>query len=66
MSKVERFERQIQQLSPTDLAEFWRWFAEFDAHSWDRQLEADVEAGKIDILAQKALRAHAAAKSTKL
>ena len=52
MSKVENLEKQIQQLSPEELAEFRRWFAEFDAHLWDRQFEADVKAGKLDALAE--------------
>lgn len=66
MSKVENLEKQVQQLSHEELAEFRRWFAEFDAHLWDQQFEADVKAGKLDALAEKALRAHAAGQSTKL
>jgi len=66
MSKVENLEQQIQQLSPEELTEFRRWFAEFDAHLWDRQFEADAKAGKLDALAEKALQAHAAGQSTKL
>jgi hypothetical protein len=66
MSKIENIEKQIEQLSPEELAEFRRWFAEFDAYLWDRQFEADVGAGKLDALAEKALRAHAAGQSTKL
>jgi hypothetical protein len=66
MSKIENLGKQIEQLSPEELAEFRRWFAEFDAHLWDRQFEADVKAGKLDALAEKALRAHAAGQSTKL
>jgi hypothetical protein len=50
MSKVENLEKQIKQLSPEELAEFRRWFAEFDAHLWDRQFEADVKAGKLDAM----------------
>ncbi len=38
----------------TALAEFSRWFAEFDAAAWDRQLEADVTAGKLDALLTEA------------
>lgn len=30
---------------------------------WDRQLERDVEAGKLDALADEALREHAAGKT---
>ena len=66
MNKVEVLERQIQELSPTELSKFRRWFAEFDAEAWDRQIEADVKAGKLDGLAERALRDHAAGKSTKL
>jgi len=40
MSRVNELERQLELLSPEELAEFRRWFAEFDAHLWDRQLEA--------------------------
>lgn len=66
MSRVENLERQIQQLSPDELAEFRRWYAQFDADLWDRQFELDVKSGKLDALAEKALRAHAAGQSTKL
>lgn len=66
MNKVEVLERQIQELSPTELSKFRRWFAQFDAEAWDRHLEADVRAGKLDGLAERALRDHAAGKSTKL
>lgn len=66
MGNVENIERQIQQLSADELAELRLWFAEFDAELWDRQLESDVPSGKLDTLADEALRAHAAGDSTKL
>jgi len=66
MSPVEAIERQIEQLSPEELANLREWFAKFDAAVWDRQLEADVRAGKLDSLAESALRAHASGRSTKL
>ena len=66
MSKVENLEKQIQQLSSEELAEFRCWYAEFDADLWDRQFESEVKAGKLDAVAEKALRAHAAGQSTKL
>jgi hypothetical protein len=64
MSKLGTIEENIRALSPEELAEFRQWFAEFDAAAWDRQLERDVEAGKLDALADEALRDHAAGKST--
>jgi hypothetical protein len=66
MSKIEILEKQVEGLSAEELARFRRWFAEFDAQAWDRQFEADAKAGKLDALAEKALRAHAAGQSTKL
>lgn len=60
MSKVEAIEQQIEKLSPDELATFRRWYAAFDAEVWDRQFEVDVKAGKLDVLAEKALRAHTA------
>lgn len=56
MSKLEALERRISALSAEELAEFRRWFAEFDAAAWDRQIEQDVKAGKLDALADEALR----------
>ena len=64
MSKLEALERGISALSAEELAEFRRWFAEFDAAAWDRQIERDLKAGKLDALADEALRQHARGKST--
>jgi hypothetical protein len=66
MGKVEKIEQQIQQLSDDELARLRQWFAAFDAEAWDRQFEADVGAGKLDALGEKALKAHAEGKTTKL
>ena len=46
----------MDHLPPEDLAAFRVWFAEFDATLWDRQLEADVAAGRLDQLAEEALQ----------
>jgi hypothetical protein len=55
VSTVEEIERAVQGLSPEQLAAFRAWFAEFDAAVWDKQLEADVAAGRLDALADEAL-----------
>jgi hypothetical protein len=57
MSKVEAIEQQIEKLSPAELAAFRSWYSAFDA---------DVQAGKLDTLADKALRGHTSGQSTKL
>lgn len=66
MGKLEKIERQIKGLSRKEMAELREWFAAFDAEAWDRQFEADVHAGKLDELAEKALQAHASGTTTKL
>jgi len=66
MSPVEVIERQIEKLSPEELVRLREWFAQFDAIAWDQQFEADVQAGKLDELAERALRSHASGQSTKL
>ena len=66
MSRVEQLEGQVKDLPPEELAAFRNWFTAFDAEVWDRQFEADVVAGKLDDIAERALRDHAAGRSTKL
>ena len=54
MSTTE-IERAIEQLPPEELVRLRAWFAEFDAERWDRELEEDVAAGRLDDLAKEAL-----------
>lgn len=56
MSTIDEIERAIERLSPEDLVAFRVWFAEFDAEAWDRDLEDDVAAGRLDFLAEEAFR----------
>lgn len=55
MSSIQEIEQAIRQLSSEDLAAFRSWFIEFDASFWDKQLENDVAAGRLDKLADEAL-----------
>ncbi|MBI5783420.1 MAG: hypothetical protein HZA69_06735 [Gammaproteobacteria bacterium] len=66
MSKVDNIEREIQELSASELSVFRRWFVEFDAKAWERQIEEDARAGKLDVMAEAALKDHKAGKSTAL
>lgn len=66
MSKVENIEQEIQRLSASELSAFRQWFIEFDAKAWERQIEEDARAGKLDALAEAALKDHKAGKSTAL
>jgi hypothetical protein len=66
MTKVKKLEKEIQELSRQERATFRRWFNRFDAAAWDRQFEEDVEAGKLDRLAEEAISEHDAGKSREL
>ena len=66
MSKISKIEQEIQALSPEELAQFRAWFLEYDWTIWDRQIERDAEAGRLDDLGATALRDHAAGKTTPL
>jgi hypothetical protein len=56
MGTVQEIERAILALGPKDLATLRDWFATFDAEVWDQELERDAATGKLDSLAQEALR----------
>ena len=51
---VKEIEAAVSGLAPADLVKFSVWFEEFQADAWDRQLEKDVAAGKLDKLAEQA------------
>ncbi|MEX0704227.1 MAG: hypothetical protein WD069_19160 [Planctomycetales bacterium] len=51
-------------MSPEDRAAFRAWFVEFDADEWDRQLEADAAAGRLDWLVAEALADREAGRCT--
>ena len=59
-------ENAVTGLSSDELARFRTWFIEFDADAWDRQLEEDAKNGRLDALADEAIRAHRAGKTTEL
>jgi len=66
MSRLEKVENEVKQLTPDELRIFRGWFSEFDAAVWDKQFETDVTLGKLDTLADRALKDHKRGKSTDL
>jgi len=65
-SRVEKTETQIEELSQDELRVFRESIANFDAQVWDQQFEADVGAGRLDRLGERAPHDHASGHSTKL
>ncbi|MEK6259210.1 MAG: hypothetical protein AABP62_11395 [Planctomycetota bacterium] len=51
---LQELETKITQLPPAELEEFSKWFEEFLADAWDRQIETDIEAGRLDAAGQQA------------
>ena len=66
MSEIEKLEDQVKKLAAKELAEFRLWFTEFDALAWDRQIEADAAAGRLDRLIQESTNEYEAGKSRPL
>ena len=56
VSTVQEITTAIVNLSRDELAKFRSWFEEFDAEAWDEQFADDVAAGRLDRLADNALR----------
>ena len=66
MSRVEAIEEGVRHLTREELARFRDWFVRFDSDAWDRQIESDVQAGRLDDAAERALAAHRRGESTPL
>jgi hypothetical protein len=66
MTTVAEISGAVQRLPKRELARFRKWFAEYDAAVWDRQLAADAAAGKLDALIREAQRDHRAGRTKTL
>lgn len=66
MSELEKLAERIEKLSPEELRKFREWFAEFDAHLWDTQIEVDVKSGKLDQMVSDALVDYTTGKTREL
>ena len=56
MSTIQEIQTAVSELSSEELSVFRAWFAEFDAKVWDQEFEQDVAAGRLEALAEEALR----------
>jgi len=54
MMTVEKIQSAIETLSPKEYEYLRLWFFERDWEKWDRQIERDAEAGKLDFLIKEA------------
>ena len=58
MTTVAEITGAVKRLPKKELARFRKWFAEYDVAAWDRQLESDAGAGRLDTLVREAQRDH--------
>ena len=63
---VQELETAITRLSKEELAAFSQWFEEYLADKWDRQIEADIRAGRFDAAGQRAKADYEAGRCTEL
>jgi len=54
MSGVDEIKAAIESLPEADYARLRQWFSQRDWATWDRQIEADSESGKLDFLIAEA------------
>jgi len=51
---IEELQSAVAQLPSEDLDRFSRWFEEFLAEQWDRRIEADILAGRLEAAGRRA------------
>ena len=51
---LNELESAVSQLPADELSAFARWFEEYFADAWDRRIEADLRAGKLDDAGRRA------------
>ena len=66
MTTVAEISSAVKRLPKRELARFRKWFAEYGAAVWDRQLATDAAAGKLDALIREAQRDHRAGRTKAL
>jgi len=55
MSKIQEIKNEIEQLPKEEFTELCRWLSDRDWASWDNEIAADSEAGKLDFLVRETL-----------
>ena len=53
---LEEIKQEVSQLSEDDFNKFLKWYEEFKADLWDKQIEEDILAGRLDAFAEEAMR----------
>jgi hypothetical protein len=54
MPEIDEIKADIERLPSEEVAELFRWLSEKEWENWDKEVEADSAAGKLDFLVQEA------------
>ena len=66
MARIEELANEVQRLNRDELAAFRDWFRKYDCDEWDKEIEEDVQAGRLDKLANEAIAEHRAGRTKEL
>ena len=54
MSKIDQLKAEIEKLPTQEFGELYRWLSTKDWERWDKEIEADSQAGRLDFLVREA------------
>ena len=66
MSTVQEIETAIQKLKPKEIREVGDWLDELREDLWDRQIDADIKAGRLDKMMEEAKQDYLAGRTKPL
>lgn len=66
MTTVKEIEKAISKLHKDEFMSLREWLDKFEAEKWDEQFESDVKSGRLDKIAEKAIKSYHAGKCKEL
>jgi hypothetical protein len=63
---VTELEKAVSSLPLGEFKEFRQWFADYDMAQWDKQIEEDSAAGRLDHWIERAMEDYHAGRTTDL
>jgi hypothetical protein len=66
MTRIDELANKVQQLSRDELAVFRNWFRKYDSDEWDKEIEEDILAGRLERLSDEAIADHKAGRTKEL
>jgi predicted esterase len=66
MRRVEEIKAEIAELNPVEVRKVAKWLVEYEAGLWDKQIENDADAGKLDRFIKEAFEEYSQGKTRQL